>query len=103
MKTAKSAQEIVQHIKDHITKEESGYRNWYCGVTQDVKQRLFIDHNVSSEEGKAWWVHDKCQSHTVARTIEQHFLELGCKGHGGGGDDDARYVYAYKITSSTRE
>ncbi len=97
----KSAQEIVRDINDHITKEGSGYKNWYCGVTENPKQRLFEEHHVAQEGG--WWIYNECASDTVARTIEQHFLDLGCKGHGGGGDDDARYVYAYKITANTRE
>ena len=44
---------IISDIREHTDKEGSGYRNWYCGITDDPDQRLFNDHNVPRGEGKA--------------------------------------------------
>ena len=39
----------------------------------------------------------------VVRSIEKHFLDKGAKGGRGGGDSSTCYIYAYKISPSTRE
>ena len=94
--------EIIKEIDEHIRKEKSGYPHWYVGITADPKQRLFSDHNVSKEN--AWWIYREAFSDTDARVIENFFLEQkGTQGGPGGGDSTSRFVYAYRITSNTRE
>lgn len=92
---------IVGEICSHATQEGSGYRNWYCGITADPKQRLFEEHNVPKEN--AWWIHRRAQSEQNARDTEAHLLSLGFKGGPGGGDASAAHVYAYRILNSTAE
>ncbi len=96
-----SAQQIVSEIDSHINKEGGPHNTWYCGITENPARRLFEEHNVSRENG--WWINRDAGTDNVARTIEQHFLSKGCKGGPGGGDNNARHVYAYKITAATRE
>jgi hypothetical protein len=81
---------------------KSGVRNggWYVGITSDVEERLFGDHNVSRE---GWWIHGRCSSATEARSLEAAYHRAGCKGAGGGGDNNAVHIYAYVITSTTVE
>ena len=43
----------------------------------------------------------QCTSSAAARSVEKTFLDHGCDGGTGGGDDDAIYVYAYLKTSET--
>ncbi|MBR4681923.1 MAG: hypothetical protein IKP06_01275 [Elusimicrobiaceae bacterium] len=94
--------EIIQEIDDHIKKEGSGYPRWYVGITADPEQRLFSDHNVSKEN--AWWIYREAFTDNDAREVEKFFLEQkGTQGGPGGGDTDSRFVYAYRITSTTRE
>ncbi len=94
--------EIIKGIDDHINKEGSGYSRWYVGIAADPKQRLFSDHNVSKEN--AWWIYREAFTDDDAREVEKFFLEQkGTQGGPGGGDKDTRFVYAYRITNTTRE
>lgn len=93
---------IIQEVDAHIQKENSGYRNWYVGIARDPRSRLFNDHNVSEHNG--WWIFREAYSDTSAREVESFFLDYrGTKGGPGGGDSDTKYVYAYRITESTKE
>ena len=94
---AKTKQEIINDIANHF--EGKTYSDCYVGITSDVDDRLFGDHNVSKENGH--WIYRTASSHTVAREIEKHFLDAGMDGGGGGGDETSKTVYAYKKTSST--
>ena len=48
------------------------------------------------------WIYRESSSHIIARKIEAYFIEqLGTDGGTGGGDDDAKYVYAYKKKAHT--
>jgi hypothetical protein len=64
-----------------------------------VHSRLFGDHNVSKEHGH--WIYRTASSNSVAREVEQHFLDAGMDGGPGGGDATSRIVYAYKKTPYT--
>jgi len=94
---AKSKQEIIDDIAAHF--KGIAYKNCYVGITSDVESRLFGDHNVSKENGH--WIYRTASSNSVAREIEQHFLDAGMDGGPGGGDATSRIVYAYKKTSYT--
>lgn len=95
----KDTQTIFDDICAHIQKQGSGFSSWYAGITEDVKERLFVDHGVSEKNG--WWIHRKAMSSNNARAIEKALLDSGCDGGGGGGDDDATHVYAYLKTANT--
>ncbi len=94
---AKSKQEIINDIAAHF--KGISYKNCYVGITSDVKSRLFGDHNVTEENGH--WIYSTASSSSVAREIEQHFLDAGMDGGPGGGDVASKIVYAYKKTSYT--
>ena len=93
--------QIIREVKEHVQKCGGSYLEWYCGVAADPRGRLFNDHNVSEKDGS--WIYRACANSDEAREIEEHFLDAGMKGGSGGGGDDTTAVYAYKITSSTRE
>lgn len=98
----KTRQEAKEDIDAYIRENSGIYPNWYVGITADPEKRLFNDHNVIKKGGV--WIHVRCTSTDAARDVETYFInEKGTKGGPGGGDDDAIYVYAYKITPSTRE
>jgi len=48
------------------------------------------------------WIYVTASSDTVAREIEQLFLDAGMDGGSGGGDKTSKVVYTYKKTSSTK-
>ena len=89
--------EIIDDIANHF--KNKVYSECYVGITSDVDDRLFGDHNVPKENGH--WIYRTAISDTVAREIEKHFLDSGMDGGGGGGDATSKIVYAYKKTSST--
>lgn len=101
MATATVEQSVVAEIAAYMRRYGGGYSVWYIGIAADPRQRLFVDHSVR-ETGGAWIYYD-CGTDVSARRVEQAFLNAGCKGGDGGGDWRTRYVYAYRITASTRE
>ena len=95
----KTAQEAYNEILSHIKKQGGALSSWYCGITEDIENRLFSDHRVPREEH--WYVYRECINSDSARDVESELLHLGCKGDKGGGDHDAVFVYAYLKTSTT--
>ena len=95
---AKSKQEIIDDITNHF--KSKAYKDCYAGITSNVEDRLFGDHNVSKENGH--WIYRSASSDSVAREIEQHFLDKGMDGGSGGGDEDSKIVYAYKKTTTSK-
>lgn len=94
--------QIKQEIVNHMRGCESNTRKWYVGIAADPEKRLFNDHNVSKEYG--CWIHRDAGSHESARKIEKEIInEYGTQGGDGGGDYRTRHVYAYKITSTTKQ
>jgi hypothetical protein len=96
---AKSKEQIIDEITEHF--KGYAYSNCYVGITEDAKDRLFNEHNVSKENGH--WIYRTANSEKIAREIEQHFLDAGMDGGGGGGTGNSNIVYAYKKTSETKE
>lgn len=99
--STKSVAAIIAEIDAYIRSCGGPYSCWYCGVAAVPERRLFADHNVDREHGQ--WIYRDAGTDANARAVESHFHGLGCKGSGGGGDRLTRYVYAYRITGTTRE
>jgi hypothetical protein len=100
--SAISKQQIHDDVLAHIKKEGGNFNTWYVGITADVNQRLFTEHNVPRKN--AWFIYREAFSADDAREVEKSMIEkYGTKGGPGGGDNNSKYVYAYKITSSTIE
>ena len=94
---------LISEIQKYINANNgvTDHYGWYVGITDDPKRRLFQDHKVNENGGN--WIYGPASSHSAAREIERHFLDLGCNGGSGGGDSSSIYVYAYKITWYTHE
>ena len=92
---------VAGEIDAHIRKCGGSYRDWYVGIASNPRDRLFNDHNVDEKGGS--WIYKDAGSESAARQVESYFIDKGCKGGGGGGDASTRYVYAYRITSTTKE
>lgn len=97
----KSKQEIRDDIINYIKDRGGVYNTWYVGIATDVKQRLFGDHNVSREHD--FWIYRNALSESDAREIEKFIIDTYKTKGGTGGGDHPKWVYAYKITDSTRE
>jgi len=95
-------QTAKQAIKDYIDGWGGVYSDWYVGIASDPRRRLFVDHNVNEENGR--WIFQGCDSSSIARDVEEFFVNtLETKGGAGGGDYTTRFVYAYRITLTTKE
>lgn len=92
--------EIVNNILAYVDKCGWGIHGWYVGIATDVEKRLFSEHNVK-EEGS--WVHGQATSENEARETEKELLAREQFKGGPGGGDKPLHVYAYKITTDTKE
>ena len=93
---------IISAINAHLKSSgKNYYSSFYVGITNDINRRLFQEHNVDRE--KAWWIYCPADSAEIARSVEQHYINLGMRGGVGGGDNTSTYVYSYIITPTTVE
>ncbi|PRY90330.1 hypothetical protein BY457_12713 [Marinilabilia salmonicolor] len=95
---AKSKQEIIKEIESFMSGNLS---SWYVGISEDPKERLKA-HGVAFEPSNTSWIHIKAQDDKTSREIETYFINKGADGGDGGGDEDAKFVYAYKKNSQTK-
>ena len=97
-----TAQELYNAIDEHLKKSNRQYyREFYCGITDDVERRLFEEHNVSKENG--FWIYGPADDIEVAREVEKHYLNLGMQGSTGGGNEDSIWFYCYLVMQYTKE
>lgn len=90
---------IVKGILDYVGLDNK--TNWYVGIAENPKKRLFIEHNVR-ENGNLWIYYD-ANSEINARDTEKYLLERYSFKGGVGGGIHPTYVYAYKITPYTKK
>ena len=91
---------IVNDIVNHIGSDNKS--NWYVGIATHPRNRLFNEHNVNEHSGR-WIYNTKPMSEIDARDTEKYLLDNYSFRGGTGGGDHPQYVYAYRITSYTRE
>jgi len=78
-------QEIKVEIERYI---KVSYSTWTIGITDDPDRR-------GTEHGNPQrWRHWYTTTEEVARRIESYFIEKGCKGDVGGGENP-NYVYIF--------
>jgi hypothetical protein len=96
-----TAQQIITDLNAYMQQHGGPNSAWYVRIAADVRERLFVDHNVSEQGGV--WIYRQATSSTVARSVEKAYLDAGCDGGPGGGDDSTDYVYAYRKTTITKQ
>ena len=89
--------EIIQEILSHMDECGGFKKNWYVGISQDAKDRLINGHGVTDA-----YIYREAESASVAREVEQYFIDqVGTDGGPGGGDESSNQVYAYKKKAHT--
>ncbi len=80
--------ELIQTIQRGIT----NFSLWYIGITEDLVRRK-AEHESEGKDTKFWkeWEAD---TETIARNVENYFLNKGMKG-GTGGAGHPTYVYIF--------
>lgn len=92
----KTEAEIIIEIERYISNCGGTFSSWYVGIAADPRDRLFNDHSV--DEMNDNWIFRTATSSSVARKIERYFIfTKGTKGGSGGGDENSKSVYAFKI------
>ncbi|MCX6112812.1 MAG: hypothetical protein NTY22_05970, partial [Proteobacteria bacterium] len=77
--------DLINAIKEYISKNGGFYPDWYVGITSDPESRVFSGHNVNKQSGV--WVHGPASSSQEAREVENYFIStIGTDGGSGGGD-----------------
>jgi hypothetical protein len=99
--SAKDRNAIVEEIEAHIRTQGGASGDWYVGVTSDIEQGLFSDHNVPSQD--SWYICRQAFTPADAKTIEADLLRLGCDGKAKGRDNSGVFVYAYLKTTVTKQ
>lgn len=98
---AKPEDVVKQEIKSYIDSRHRVYHDWYVGVAENAEERLFEDHGVQRVGDS--WIYRKCFTEESARRVEDYFINLGCDGAPGGGNENSVFVYAYKKSPHTEE
>ena len=93
-----AAADLVAYMKQCGTRY---YSEWYVGITCDIEDRLFGDHNVNRNTDA--WIWRRTGGDSMAREAESSFHASGCKGSHGGGGSDCVFIYAYRISQTTKE
>lgn len=94
-------EEAVSFLKNSIDRWGISYSQWYIGITDNPEDALFTRHGVLRTDP---WASYSCVDADTARRVESYLLSaLGTKGDTGGGSNDSKYTYAYKISSHTNE
>ena len=88
-------------LYNYISRNDGKFSDWYVGISQNPEHRLFTQHKVSKQSGT--WSYTPLTKQKIARAFEQVLIAFGCKGGGGGSDNELLSVYAYKITQYTDE
>ena len=99
--------EIVRQIEAYRAgaRPLSSTSGWYAGITSNPHGRLFIDHQVDQQNG--YWIYRNANSNTAAKQAETELHRRGYKGAtavgGGYGSLATPFVYAYRITITTKQ
>ena len=93
------AQQVFNEIKEYIRKKGGIYHDWYTGTTSNVREGLFLEHNVS--EKSDFWIYRDCENLREAKRIKEILITLGCKGKAEEWEISATSVYAYRKSSNT--
>ena len=93
--------EAVNEVQSYMAGVGGNWSDWYVGITSDIKSRLFGEHGVDEKTDR--WIFRLCVNSATARQAEDYFVKKGTKGDTGGGDYSSNFLYAYLVTSKTRE
>lgn len=94
-------QQIIKKFEEFMGKYGRLYSQFYVGIASDPEDRLINGHGVSRNIPSIYW--NIPINTNAVREIEKYFLDRGCKGGPGGGDNNTNYIYTYLITPQTRQ
>jgi len=97
---AKSRTVIIREIEEHIAANGGAMAEWFVGVTDNPKKRLFSEHKL--RESGDGWICRRALDDLQAREIEEYFRTVQkTTGWSKPTNADSVYVYAYKRKKHT--
>lgn len=93
--------DVINEVQSYMASTGGNWSDWYVGITSDIKSRLFGEHGVDVRQDR--WIYKQCINSETARRAEDYFVKKGTRGDTGGGDWTSNFIYAYYVTSRTRE
>lgn len=92
---------VLDLVVTKIKEDDYNYKGWCVGVAAEdtLKTILFSGHNVDKNNGK--WIYGDCYTTTNAKNLATGLRGTGCVVS----DEESwngTYIYAFKMTGSTR-
>jgi hypothetical protein len=85
--------DITEEIIAYAREKGGRFHDWYAGITDDSKRRLFEHHKVPQE---SQYLCRDAGNISAARRIENDLLIEGFAGGGAGGSSSSHFIYAYR-------
>ena len=96
----KDIRHYISSCYENFTKAD--FAEWYVGIADDPKERLVSEHNI--RENIDLGILREASNADMARSIREYFLKIqGTQGVSDEGNENSRFVYAYKIVPSTSQ
>ncbi|MFC1611066.1 hypothetical protein ACFL6C_08910 [Myxococcota bacterium] len=96
---AKSSQELIGALKDHVNLEGSEYDQWYVDAAKDGKARLFDQHGIVQD--KHWYFLEEAASPEEAQAVVKHFRDNKMDGAKAAPEAGGAEVYAFRKRDDT--
>jgi len=101
METKAIKGEITKHIKKSMGSNNPRFKNWYVGITNDIKRRR-AEHN-SKKIGIKYWKSFNAGSLKNANEVERYFSLKGTSNRPSpnGANEKSIFVYVFKKPTAT--
>jgi len=86
-------EEVINAIRRHMDRFGSNPNTWYVGIAENIRKKLFEDHQVSEQNGK--WIYRALESNADAMEIKKHLVALGLKGDNND-DENGNIIFAFE-------
>jgi len=97
----KPAEEIIDDILHYMKSLEFPFTSWYVGIAVNPSVALFTEHNVNVN---SHWIYRYAGSVENAEEIlEQLMTRYHVRNNGEPVHRNARFIFAYAITSGTKQ
>ncbi len=96
----KKRSEIIHEIEEHIKLNGGSFSEWFVGMTEDPKKRLFGQHKLR-EKGDGWICRRTFDGGHAFEIVEYFRTVRQLATMKDTRSDDAVYVYAYRMKEHT--
>ena len=91
--------QIIDSLDEFIRKNSYTYRDWYVGLTANVEEHLFNEHQLSPETDV--WIFEAIPDAREGARIREYFLNMGCVSGISDVTYQAQYIYLYRRSAKS--